>query len=422
MTGERSLEWDIIISGAGAGGLTLASYLAGRGHRILVLDPRMGIGPIRRGELIQPLGLGILEELDLLEELWSLPHYRNESFRFLDGKGNLLMRSRYDSLGGRFPYAVSLEPHLLDGIMADRLKADPGVVFKFGCRYRSHRSGAEGITVEWEDAQGIRTARSSVLVADDGRRSGVRENGRFPGKVMTYKDSYLSWSFDLPSDAPPFLLEPEGRYFIGRGKIFFVFSVSPTRRYFLYMLKNGDRHVFDSRGTKGFLDEIEGWIPGLGNHLEASGLTDVTAVPEMRVMKVSLGNWTDGRVVLLGDAAHAMNPHVAQGRNQAMEDARVLAPILSGFLNGGARNPDLLKGYERFRRPVTESLHRLADEMTLVWNTSNPLVVPVRERVFRGIGRRSELEKKIVRTISGTSFQPLTAWDKFKALWYGAVH
>lgn len=421
MTGEQSFEWDVIISGAGAGGLTLASYLAGQGWRILVLDPRPGIASLGRGELIQPLGLEILEELNLLDSMWSLPHYRNEAFRFLDGKGNLLMRSRYACLGRRFPYAVSLEPHLLDGLMADSLKADPRIVFKFGCRYRSHRAGTDEVTVEWEDRQGVKSARAGVLVGDDGRRSRVRENGRFPGKVSTYRDSYLSWSFDLPPDAPPFIFEPEGRYFIGPGKIFFLFSVSPTRRYFLYMLKNRDRHVFDARGTQGFLDEIDGWIPGLGSRLEASGLIDVTAVPEMTVMKVSLGSWTDGRVVLLGDAAHAMNPHVAQGRNQAMEDARVLAPFLSGFLNAGARNPDVLKGYEKIRLPITESLHRLADEMTLVWNTSNPFVVPVRERVFRGIGRRRELEKKIVRTISGTSFQPLTAWDKMKALWSGTV-
>lgn len=416
-----SAEWDAVICGAGAGGLTLASYLAGNGFRILVLDPRPEIFPLGRGELIQPLGLEILEELGILESVYSLPHYRNEAFRFLDATGRLLMRSRYDCLGGRFPFAISLEPHLLDRLMVDRLKEDPGIVFRFGCRYRTHMAGDDGVVVEWEEEGASRTGVARVLVGDDGRRSRVRENGLFPGKVTTYRDSYLSWSFDLPPDAPPSVVEPEGRYFIGPGTIFFLFSVSPVRRYFLYMLKNRDRSCLDVLGTKGFLEEVDRWVPGLGHSLAASGLTDLGSVPEMTVLKVALRRWTDGAVVLVGDAAHAMNPHVAQGRNQAMEDARVLAPILSRYLKSGEGDPGALVAYETVRRPVTERLHRLADEMTLVWNTANPLIVPVRERVFRGIGRLPDLESKIVRTISGTSFQPLTGFDRLRAFFVGAL-
>lgn len=413
------VEWDVVICGAGAGGLTLASYLAGNGLRILVLDPRTKILPLGRGELIQPLGLEILEELGVLESLWSLPHYRNEAFRFLDGRGRLLMRSRYDCAGGRFPFAISLEPHLLDGLMLDRLKEDPGIAVRFGCRYCTHKAEVNDVSVEWEEEGAARTVRARVLVGDDGRRSRVRENGQFPGQVTTYRDSYLSWSFDVPSDAPPSVIEPEGRYFIGPGTIFFLFSVSPARRYFLYMLKNRDRSRLDAMGLKGFLEEVDGWVPGLGHSLAVSGLTDLGSVPEMTVMKVALRRWTDGPVVLVGDAAHAMNPHVAQGRNQAMEDARVLAPILTRYLKSGGGDPGSLAAYESLRRPVTERLHRLADEMTLVWNTANPIIVSVRERVFRGIGRLGDLESKVVRTISGTSFQPLTAFDRLRAFFEG---
>lgn len=103
-----------------------------------------------------------------------------------------------------------------------------------------------------------------------------------------------------------------------------------------------------------------------------------------------------------------------------MEDARVLAPLLCEAISRGRGNPTgALMEYERIRKPVTEQLHRLADEMTLVWNSGNPLVVKVRERVFRGIGRRPPLERKIVRTISGMGFEPLTVMDRMNAFLSG---
>ena len=124
----------------------------------------------------------------------------------------------------------------------------------------------------------------------------------------------------------------------------------------------------------------------------------------------------------MGDAAHAMNPHVAQGRNQAMEDARVLAPILSkALLSGPLVRRESLLLYEKERIPVTRALHRLADEMTRVWNSGNPFVVRAREAAFRGIGRMPSLERKIVTTIGGLRILPLSHWDKFRALLAGLI-
>ncbi len=54
--------------------------------------------------------------------------------------------------------------------------------------------------------------------------------------------------------------------------------------------------------------------------------------------------------------------------------------------------------------------------MTWVWNSGNPLVVWGREKVFRGIGRTPSLEKKIVTTIGGTQFLPLSPFDRIFAL------
>ncbi|MCL5259482.1 MAG: FAD-dependent monooxygenase [Nitrospirae bacterium] len=411
---------DVAIVGAGAGGLTLATILGRAGLRVLMIDSRKEIHPAGRGELIQPLGLEILEELGLLKPLYFLPHFRNTEFVFLDGKGRPLMRSRYDLGDARFPFAVSLEPHHMDRMFLERLEEFSTVDVRFGASYAEHHAAGEGIELWWTEGDRMFQAHASVLVGDDGRRSAVRSDAGITGLVETYRDSYLSWSFDCPDDATDSVKSPTGRYFIGPGKIFFLFAVSPARRFFLYMLAPGDRRKLEEKGLPAFLRELDEWVPGLEDVLRRTGLEKIEDIPEMSVMKVDLDSWSCGQVVLIGDAAHAMNPHVAQGRNQAMEDARVLGETLvREMASGPAGILRAIREYESRRKPRTIELHRLADEMTWIWNSANPVIVAMREKVFRGMERTPSLSRKIVRTISGLWFEPLTPLDKIKAFWAG---
>jgi hypothetical protein len=65
-----------------------------------------------------------------------------------------------------------------------------------------------------------------------------------------------------------------------------------------------------------------------------------------------LASWTKGRLALLGDAAHAMLPHLGQGANQAIEDAVALAVFLEG--RNSSDVVDILRHYEAFRRERTD--------------------------------------------------------------------
>ena len=78
-----------------------------------------------------------------------------------------------------------------------------------------------------------------------------------------------------------------------------------------------------------------------------------------------LTRWTRGRVVLIGDACHAMLPHHGQGANQSIEDAVVLADLLAGTDAGTA-----LDAYPRRRRARTRAVARSA------WETGTLLHLP----------------------------------------------
>jgi salicylate hydroxylase len=77
----------------------------------------------------------------------------------------------------------------------------------------------------------------------------------------------------------------------------------------------------------------------------------------------------DGRLVLIGDAAHAMPPYAAQGAGMAIEDAAVLAAVLAE----AADHPTALARYEAARRPRIDRLRRRVAFHSLVYHLPSPL-------------------------------------------------
>src|SRR5207244_12513270 len=89
--------------------------------------------------------------------------------------------------------------------------------------------------------------------------------------------------------------------------------------------------------------------------------------------RVGADRWVVDGGALIGDAAHAMNPHASQGRMQAMADAMALAQVIGRCRETGDWSAEALAAYERARRPHVEMLHRLADEPTSSWNAATPI-------------------------------------------------
>jgi len=116
--------------------------------------------------------------------------------------------------------------------------------------------------------------------------------------------------------------------------------------------------------------------------------------------------WVADGVVLIGDAAHAMNPHASQGRMQAMVDAMALSDLLPGCLADKDYSAARLKEFERIRRPQVTMLQRLADQQVFYWNTGNPVVAFLRDRVFQTLDRNARLRYQVLSTTAGLRTMP----------------
>jgi salicylate hydroxylase len=118
--------------------------------------------------------------------------------------------------------------------------------------------------------------------------------------------------------------------------------------------------------TRGSADELRALFADFNESTRAflSHATD----GDVDLWQIAIGRplerWhgSTGRVVLVGDAAHAMLPHKAQGLSQGVEDATALARMLrwatptSGPDGGGRSIPDVVRCYEKFRRPRVERI------------------------------------------------------------------
>jgi salicylate hydroxylase len=98
--------------------------------------------------------------------------------------------------------------------------------------------------------------------------------------------------------------------------------------------------------------EFAGWDPQLERLLQQVDTTFRWGLYD----RDPLPHWTRGRLTLLGDAAHAMLPHMGQGANQAIEDGMALAVLLRQL--GTADLPDALIRYQKLRRGRTAAIQQ----------------------------------------------------------------
>ena len=104
-----------------------------------------------------------------------------------------------------------------------------------------------------------------------------------------------------------------------------------------------------------------------------------------------LARWSDGRVTLLGDAAHPMLPHAGQGAAQALEDAVALGRLL-----GQGDEPQIaLREYERVRSARTGAIVRLARRNARLGSFDNVVACAMRDWMIRLIPERTILKSLV---------------------------
>jgi 2-polyprenyl-6-methoxyphenol hydroxylase-like FAD-dependent oxidoreductase len=396
---EMMERTDVVIVGAGGGGAVLGLALAQKGIKNIVLEQAPGPPASLRGEILQPNGQQILDRLGVLSKLPADATRSVRHFHFCKAGGERLSTVDYDTLPPPYNRAIVTLPNAAHhAILGSLEKAAPGAL-RYGASFkRLKREGGRVVGVDVESGGQTTAISARLVVGADGAFSKVREALGIPAKLHLYREGYLIAILDSPDGLD------EGRYFVGRGEILGLFPAAGRKVYLFDMIPAGSMEQVKAQGLEA---RIEKWIkidPSLEKTFRT--LTDWKQTAYMPTGRVRTSTWVADGAVLIGDAAHAMNPHASQGRMQAMADAMALADLIPQCLEKGYVSAAALGEFERRRRPQVEMLQRLADEQVIFWNSSNPVLAFLRDRVFRTIGRNRRLSYKVLETTAGLRETP----------------
>ncbi|MFI5304161.1 MAG: FAD-dependent oxidoreductase [Nitrospiria bacterium] len=400
---------DVVIVGGGIAGLMLAMILGRRKIRVILIERNKELIAHQRGEILQPNGLKILAELDLLEKI--RPHsYEVRIFHFFELKGPFLCDIRYDLLPPPYPYALIASPYHLQSLLLQKALETGNVEIIWETDFQGLIKEDRRVTgIIAKQGESMLEVTAKVVVGGDGGKSAVRNALKIDTSIYQYRDGYFTLR----------LMRPEGfnkdaRYYVGKRKILALFPVSQEYLYLLYLIPRNQRDTFQKHGISVWKEELLSIDPILEEPLKK--LQDWSQVHYMPVFRIRASSWVSDGAALLGDAAHSFNPHVAQGRNQTMEDAVTLAETIETCLNLNDFSYKALLPYQSKRKERALVYEKLGDELTLFWNADLKPLVWIRNRVFRQLHENPKLMYKMLTTVSGVKIDLFTLLDRFRAL------
>jgi monooxygenase len=405
--------YEVIVVGAGGGGAILGLTLAQRGVRVCIIERERTHLARPRVETIQPNGQQILHRLGLLDTLGAETVQPVQRFHFIRIGGPPLCSVDYGMLPPPWNRALVAQTNKVHELILARLSAQPAAELRCGVEFQGliQRNGSvTGVTVRGQDGESCTQIEAPLVVGADGAGSLVRQALGLPAALHRYRHGYLIALLPRPSS-----MEEEARYYVGRGEILGLFPAPQQRVLSLYMVEAAALTDFKARGLGFFKQRLAAIDPALRVPLEQ--LTTWEQVGFLPCARVRARRWVVNGAALIGDAAHAMNPHVSQGRMQAMTDAMVLAEVIMQCRNTGNWSAQALLEYETARRPQVTMLQGLADEQTIFWNASDPVRCYLRDRIFRGMDRNARLRYQALTATAGLRTSPPLTWvDKLIAV------
>jgi 2-polyprenyl-6-methoxyphenol hydroxylase-like FAD-dependent oxidoreductase len=229
------------------------------------------------------------------------------------------------------------------------------------------RPDGEAVVVE----HGSGALRADLVVGADGVRSDLRRMWWPDAKGPRYTGCTAWRTITEPLAG----LRAEGAVIWGRGERI-GFTALPVGRFYCFAAA-----AVPAGGADGEHDELRRRFGGWPDPIPAL----LAAVPDDSVLRHDvydlppLSTYVCGRIVLLGDAAHAMDPILGQGACQALEDAVTLADCLDATPHIGAA----LAHYDGLRRPRTQAIVRRSARLGAVARWSCPPAVMVRDLAAR---------------------------------------
>jgi salicylate hydroxylase len=337
----------VVIVGGGIGGLFAANALISGGIEVSVYEQAPAIGEIGAGVFLTPNSVRHLQRIGLepAVEKWGARVGRESRYFRHDGAPIAPVQVT-DSSGWNATFGM----HRAD--LVDMLaNALPAGTVRAGHRCSGFEQNGDAARLTFANGA---TAEADIVIAADGIHSELRPHV-FPPSQPIFHGSVAYRGLVAHERLPDW---PTDRWqmWLGKGRHFLTFPVRAGQLINYVGFVPTDEKMKESWSAPGDPDvlrqEFAGWDPRIQQLLGEVRQTFRWALYDREPLPV----WTNGRLSLLGDAAHPMLPHLGQGANQSIEDGMALSIILGRAQRSAA--PLALQAYERLRRERVAEVQR----------------------------------------------------------------
>ena len=377
----------VLIAGGGIGGLAAALGLAKKGHACSVFEKSAELGEIGAGIQLGPNAFHAFDYLGVGEAARARAVYVDD-LRLMDAvSGNQICRI---DLGQAFrdrfanPYAV-VHRGELHGVLLQACQEHPLIDLHTSAEAQGYETIADQAKLKLRDG---RVIEGSALIAADGLWSNIRAQMLGDEVRVSGHSTYRSV---IPADDMPEDLRWNAA----------TLWAGPRCHIVHYPLSGGAAYNL----VVTYHNDAPSPVAGhpVSHEEVAAGFEHISPIPRALIERgrdwklwvlcdrEPAHTWTDGRVALLGDAAHPVMQYMAQGACMALEDAVCLADSLSD-----AVTPEALQSYQNRRTLRTARVQLMSREMG--------------RHVYHPEGAHAELRNQIMGAKTQGEWRDVVAW------------
>lgn len=397
------MNYDVLISGGGIGGLLLGHRLAQSGICVCVIEQVAKPSHVYKGELLQPKSLAILKNMGLLSKIEKIGQKIHDIhlIEIDDGKSDTLtkMKLSYDQLAPFINYALMVPHEKLKEIIRIEAMKFNNFTYIAPARLQSIESKRAVVKIDKE----VIDIKAEYFVGAEGRRSPTREKLGLKPKPKYYNHQFLTVTIPRPDSLT------EGKIISTHNRFLGLFPLPNQEVRTVYLINHGEYPLFKEKGLAFLQNEYKELAPELTNY--TSELNDWSKIQLMTPVMYHTTKYVEGNIAIIGDAAHAVHPMAGQGMNLAMQDADILGELLTSIFRSQNNDRPSLKAYEQVRRKRNESIIKVSNQSALLYSFRHPFFQKLRVRGMQNLGNDPLLGFKQMLNISGLGLWHLSLSD-----------